>query len=76
MDHIWCFVSHKDRSVHIQIMNEFWQEDTFEIHIHLNNRQFSDDTYDILYIVHYPKSREQFLSHERDVTIKTTRGKK
>ena len=26
--------------------------------------------------VHCPKSREQFLSHERDVTIKTTTGKK
>ena len=27
-------------------------------------------------IVHCPKSREQFLSHERDVTLKTTTGKK
>ena len=26
--------------------------------------------------LHCPKSREQFLSHERDVTIKTTTGKK
>ena len=25
---------------------------------------------------HCPKSREQFLSHKRDVTIKTTTGKK
>ena len=26
--------------------------------------------------VHCPKSREQFFSHKRDVTIKTTTGKK